>query len=146
MEGRDAAAKLHGELTHGWNERSAEAMTKSVAEDGLVVGFDGSVLRGRDAVADAMAQVFADHEVARYVCKVEAITELGPDLALLQASVGMVAPGGDEVMPDRNAVQTVLARRRGEAWEVALFQNTPARFDGRPDDAEALTRELNELA
>jgi hypothetical protein len=47
-------------------------------------------------------------------------------------------------MPDRNAVQTVVAKRGDDGWYVALFQTTPARFDGRPELTEALTAELAE--
>jgi hypothetical protein len=36
----------------------------------------------------------------------------------------------------------MVAARRGSAWQVALFQNTPAAFHGRANDAKALTEEL----
>ena len=48
-------------------------------------------------------------------------------------------------MPDRNSIQTVVGRRGDDGWLVALFQTTPARFDGRPELSEALTTELAEL-
>ena len=63
-------------------------------------------------------------------------------VALLHAVVGMVPPGGGGVMPDRNAVQLLLAVREGDRWLTRAFQNTPARYDGRPEVAEALTEEL----
>ena len=46
-------------------------------------------------------------------------------------------------MPDRNAIQTVVASIEPDGgWSIEMFQNTPARFDGRPDEADRLTREL----
>ncbi len=57
----------------------------------------------------------------------------------------MVPPGGGRLMPDRHAVQTAVAHRDGDGWSIALFQNTPAQFHGRPELAEALTTELEEL-
>ncbi|MGH2514102.1 MAG: SgcJ/EcaC family oxidoreductase, partial [Ktedonobacterales bacterium] len=35
--------------------------------------------------------------------------------------------------------------RRGGGWYVALFQNTPAQFHGRPEVSAALTAELRQL-
>jgi hypothetical protein len=63
----------------------------------------------------------------------------------LHAVAGMVPPEESEIMPERNAIQTVVARRDHDGWSVALFQTTPARFDGRPELSAALTRELAEL-
>ena len=57
----------------------------------------------------------------------------------------MVPPGGSEIVPDRNAIQTVVARRGDDGWAVTLFQTTPAQFHGRPELTAALTAELSEL-
>ena len=64
----------------------------------------------------------------------------------MYAVVGMVPPGGEQIMPDKNAVQTVVAHRGAGGSAVALFQTTPAQLHGRPDEQEALTAELAELA
>jgi hypothetical protein len=91
-----------------------------------------------------LAGSFADHETATYVTKVRSVKSLDRNSAVLHAVAGMVRPGGSEIMPDRNAIQTVVARR-AEEGSVAVFQTTPARFDGRPELADALTPELAEL-
>jgi uncharacterized protein (TIGR02246 family) len=120
-------------------------MAAVVASDGLVIGFDGSQMYGRDEVARQLGEIFADHETAAYVAKVRSIMPLGSDAALLHAVVGMVPPGGAELIPERNAIQTVVANRGAEGWSVALFQTTPAQFHGRPELTEQLTAELAEL-
>jgi uncharacterized protein (TIGR02246 family) len=145
MNPGDAVTSLYRQLIEGWNAGDAAAMAAPIAPDGLVIGFDGSEMAGRDAVETELGRVFADHRTASYVTKVRATTLLGPGAVLLHAVAGMVPPDGAELMPDRNAIQTVVARRGVEGWEVALFQTTPAQFHGRPDDAAALTAELSEL-
>jgi uncharacterized protein (TIGR02246 family) len=145
MSLEDDVADLYRRLIAGWNSADAEAMAASVASDGLVVGFDGSQMFGRDEVATELGRIFADHETATYVTKIRSVKALGPDGALLHAVAGMVPPGGSEVMPDRNSIQTIVAGRGGDRWSVALFQTTPAQFHGRPELTEALTAELNEL-
>ena len=120
-------------------------MAGALAPDGLVIGFDGSQMFGSDEVAAELGRIFADHQTAAYVTKVRAVMPLGSDAALLHAVAGMVSPEDSEIMPDRNSIQTVVGRRGDDGWLVALFQTTPARFDGRPELSEALTTELAEL-
>lgn len=141
----DAVVSLYGSLIDGWNAGDAEAMAAPMARDGLVIGFDGSQMFGRDAVATELGRIFGDHETARYVTKVRSVRSLGADAALVHAVAGMVPAGGGEIMPDRNAIQTVVAHRDESGWSVVLFQTTPAQFHGRPDLTEALTDELAEL-
>jgi uncharacterized protein (TIGR02246 family) len=141
----DPLTILYGRLIDGWNTKDAAAMADALAPDGLVIGFDGSQMDGRDAVATELGRIFADHEPATYVTKVRSVRRLGDDAGVLHAVAGMVPPGKSEIMPDRNAIQTVVGRRGLEGWRVALFQTTPARFDGRPELTEALTDELAEL-
>ena len=69
---------------------------------------------------------------------------LGPKAAVLHAVAGMVPPGASDVEPKLNAVQSLVAEERGGVWQVVLYQNTPARFDGRPEAGERLTEELQE--
>lgn len=137
-----AVARLYEAVISGWNAHDGEAFAAPFAEDGTVIGFDGSEVDGRDAIAAEMASVFADHETAPYVAKVKSVRVLGSEVALLRAVVGMIPPGQAELEPARNAHQTVIAVRRDGEWGILLLQNTPAQFHGRPDLVERLTEEL----
>lgn len=145
MAADDELRSLYSRLIEGWNAADAEAMAGAVARDGLVIGFDGSQMLGREQVAAELGRIFADHETASYVTKVRSVTAVGDSGGLLLAVAGTVPPRGSELMPERNAIQSVAARRTGDGWEVVLFQTTPARFDGRPELVDALTAELSEL-
>jgi hypothetical protein len=57
----------------------------------------------------------------------------------------MIPPGQADINPAVNAMQTMVAVSRVGEWRIALLQNTPAQFHGRPEMAEALSRELREL-
>jgi uncharacterized protein (TIGR02246 family) len=141
----DEVKELYGRLIDGWNANDPVAMAAPLARDGLVIGYDGSQMIGRDEVANQLTQIFADHRTATYVTKVRLVRSLGAETALLYAVVGMLPPGDTEIMSDRNAIQMVVAHRDEDGWSVALFQTTPAQFHGRPDLTEALTAELAEL-
>jgi uncharacterized protein (TIGR02246 family) len=140
---RDArVAALYEELIAGWNAQDADRYAAPFADDGVVIGFDGSEMEGRGAIADEMRRIFADHETADYVAKVRCVSALGSDAAVLRAVVGMIPPGGSEVLGERHAHQTVVA----VGDRIVLFQNTPAQYHGRPEVVERLTSELQAVA
>jgi uncharacterized protein (TIGR02246 family) len=109
------------------------------------VGFDGSMVDGRQAIHTHLSQIFADHITATYVSIIREIRFLTPDTALLRAVVGMIPPGQTDINPATNAVQSLVAVRQNNEWKIALFQNTPAQFHGRPEAAQDLTYELRAL-
>ncbi len=133
---------LYHRLLDLWNEHNGAGMAELFAEDGVVIGFDGSQLNGRQAIQIEMERIFQHHHPAAFVGIVRDVRQLTPDVELLQAVAGMVPPGHDDLNPAVNAVQSLVAVRRDGVWQLALFHNTPAAFHGRPELIEALTAEL----
>jgi uncharacterized protein (TIGR02246 family) len=136
---------LYRAILDGWNARSGDAFAAPFAEDGEVIGFDGSEHSGRAEIAAAMRQIFADHATARYVGKIKSVRLLESDAAVLRAVSGRVPPGQSDINPAVNTIQTLVAARRGGRWHIVLYQNTPAQYHGRPDLAAQLTEELRQL-
>jgi uncharacterized protein (TIGR02246 family) len=140
----DGVRALYQQLLDGWNQRRAEGVAELFLDDGIVVGFDGSQMLGSRAVRAEMSRIFADHRPARYVGIARAVILLKPDVAVLHAVAGMVPPGQREIKPENNAIQTLTTIKRDGRWRIAVYQNTPARFDGQPKLAAELTAELEE--
>lgn len=139
-----AVVSAYRELLDSWNQRDAAAYAALFTEDANAVGFDGSPVNGRAEIETSLRQIFADHQTATYVATVREVRFLAPDVAVLRAVAGMVPAGQSQLNPAVNAVQTLVGvKQRGE-WRIALFQNTPAAFHGRPDMAESLTAELRQ--
>jgi uncharacterized protein (TIGR02246 family) len=134
--------RVYGNLIGGWNSGDAAVMTRDFADDAEIIGFDGTEMSGRERIAAYLAGIFANHKVASFVTIVREVRTIAPGVAILRAEVGMVPPGGAKLIPERNAVQTLVAVERDGDWKVALFQNTPAAWHGREDDVKALTEEL----
>ncbi|MEX2316169.1 MAG: SgcJ/EcaC family oxidoreductase, partial [Pirellulales bacterium] len=132
-----AVRVLYQNLLDAWNRRSAEGMAALFADDGGVVGFDGSTMETPAEIAATLAPIFAHHPTAAYVSIVRFVRFVAPDVALLRAVVGMVPPGSNDINPAVNAVQTLVAVRDASAsWRISLLQNTPAAFHGRPEESE----------
>jgi uncharacterized protein (TIGR02246 family) len=137
---------LYEQLIAAWNVHDGAAMAKPFAEDGLIIGFDGSVSSGRQAISTEMSSIFADHETGRYAVKVQSVRPLGPRAMILKAIAGLVPPGQTAIRSETNSHQTVVAEEQQGQWRIVLFQNTPAQFHGRPELVDAMTRELQAVA
>lgn len=133
---------LYQALLDRWNQRDASGFATLLLDDGLVVGFDGSQMQGAAAVRDELSRIFADHTPARYVGIIRHVSFPRPGVAILHSVAGMVPPGQRQLKAENNAVQSLTAVEREGRWKIALYQNTPARFDGRPALAAELTAEL----
>ncbi len=137
--------ELYRQMLDGWNKRSANAFAAPIAEDGDLIGFDGSQLIGKAEIISTLQQIFADHPTAPYVSKIRGVRFLSPEVAVLRAIVGMVPPAQSDLDPKLNAIQTLVAAKRDGQWRIELFQNTPAQLHGRPDLVQQMTDELRQL-
>ena len=140
----DDVELLYFSLLRRWNEQDAAGMAALFVPDGHVVGFDGSEVDGRTAIEESMRGIFAHHKTPAYIAKVRSVRLVG-DVAVLRAVAGLVPPGTQDLNPDLNAVQTLIASLSAGTWRVELFQNTPAAFHGRAEARERLTEELRDV-
>jgi uncharacterized protein (TIGR02246 family) len=134
--------ELYRDLLDAWNKRDAQAFAALYEEAGNQIGFDGSQMNGQAEIEAHLRQIFADHMTATYVGKVREIRFLNEETAILRSVVGMIPHGQTDINPATNAIQSLVAVKRGGQWRVALFHNTPAAFHGRPEAAAELTEEL----
>ena len=89
-ETRDAAhpydaqiRALYSQFLDGWNRRSGAAVAAGFADDGDIIGFDGSHHRGRLSIAADLRQVFASHQTPAYVGVVRSVRPMAPGVAVL---------------------------------------------------------------
>jgi uncharacterized protein (TIGR02246 family) len=133
---------LYQNLIESWNRQDGAGMALVFAADGNMVGFDGSQVNGATEIESSMSQIFSHHPTAKFVTIIREVRMLGRDSAILRAVVGMVPRDHDDINPNVNAIQTVMASKKDGAWRIEMFQNTPAAFHGRPEESQKLTSEL----
>jgi uncharacterized protein (TIGR02246 family) len=142
MSEAEDAQDLFWELLAAWNRRDAHGMARLYAPDGVQIGFDGSHVSGADAIEAHLAPIFAHHPTGAFVAIVREVRVLSTTVSLLRADAGMIPAGKHDINPALNAVQSLVAVFIEGTWRIALFQNTPAAFHGRPDAAEKLSADL----
>jgi uncharacterized protein (TIGR02246 family) len=139
---QDNALALYQGLLQQWNKRNAAGMTGLFATNGSLIGFDGSQLNGRPEIYTVLDEIFANFPTAAYISIVKDVKVLSDNAAIVTAVVGMVAQGQTDISPEVNAIQSMTAMLEEGKWRVALFQNTPAAFHGRPELSEQLSTDL----
>ncbi|SNS21832.1 conserved hypothetical protein [Geodermatophilus pulveris] len=136
---------LYAQFLDGWNRRSGAAVAAGFADDGDIVGYDGSHHHGRLSIAAHLRQVFGSQPTQTYVGVVRTVRPLAADVAVLMAHAGMIPPGGNDLDPRLHTVHTMVAVQEGGRWRIALLQSTPAAWLQHPEAREALTQELRGL-
>ena len=144
MTNPEKVRSLYHQLIQYWNERNAAAWAELLADDATVIGFDGSQMKGRIEAEQELTKIFSNHPTAAYITIEKELRFLSNDVALLRAEVGMVPPGQNDIKPEVNAIQVMIAVLKVGQWRIASFQNTPAAFHGRPELSRQLTAELRE--
>ena len=137
---------LYAAFLDGWNRRSGASVAAGFADDGDIIGFDGSHHRGRLSIAADLRQVFGSHPTAEYVGVVRSVRPVTPGVAVLLAHAGMIPPGESDFDPNFHTVHTLVAVDEGNGrWRITLLQATPAAWHQHPEAREALTEELRGL-
>ena len=127
-----AVRALYQALMDAWNEGSGEAYAAVFAEDGDLIGFDGTHFKGRQEIAPFHQRLFETYlKGTRLVGQVTRVRFLSPDVALIHAIGGTVMRGQSQPSPERDSIQTLIAIKRGGEWRFAAFQNTRVRPIGR---------------
>lgn len=127
-----AIRALYEQLMAGWNAGSGAAFAAAFAEDGDLIGFDGTHLKGRAEIASFHQPLFDKWlKGTRLVGEVKRVRLLSPEVVLIHATGGTVLRGKSAPAQERDSIQTLVAIKRGGAWRLAAFQNTRVRPMGR---------------
>ena len=137
---------LYTAFLEAWNRRSGAAVASTFADDGDIVGYDGTHTSGRLSIASELRRVFSSHPTATYVGLVRSVRQIAPGAAVLHAHAGVIPPGEEDLDPVLHCQQTLVAVEEATGrWKISLFQITPVAFAGKPAAREALTTELRGL-
>ena len=141
-----AIRALYQQFMDGWNAASGDAFAAPFEEDGDLVGFDGTHIKGRQEIALFHQHLFDMFlKGSRLVGKVRSVRFLASNVAVMHAVGGTVMAGKTDLDLERNSVQTLVAVKRGGKWNLTAFQNTRATYTGRPEESQKLTEELRAL-
>ena len=141
-----AIRSLYQQLMDGWNAASGYAFAAPFEEDGDLVGFDGTHIKGRQEIASFHQHLFDMFlKGSRLIGKVRSMRFLTSNVAVMHAVGGTVMAEQSDLKPERNSVQTLVAVKRNEKWSLAAFQNTRATYMGRPEESQKLTEKLRAL-
>lgn len=137
-----AIRALYQELLRCWNAEDASNFASLFLDDGSIIIFDGTLVRGRAEIETQFGTIFARYYTPTFVQIVYEVRFLTTEVAILIGAVGVCALPNLVINPMLNATQSLVAHYRDGVWRIAHFQNTRATFVGQPAREAALTAEL----
>ena len=101
-----AIRELYQQMVDGWNRGSGEVFAAPYAQDGVLVGYDGTYLKGRREIASLHQQIF-DRFVkgSHFGWKIRSVRFLTADVALIHAISGTVMAQQLNIDQERNSIQ-----------------------------------------
>jgi len=103
-----------------YNAGDAQAVAALFTAEGLAIDKDGNESRGRPAITETFATLFAGAPGRRIEVSVESIRFLGPDLAMEVGTTKETSAAGEPPEYDR---YTVLHVKRKGKWQMALARD-----------------------
>jgi uncharacterized protein (TIGR02246 family) len=127
-----AVRDLYQQLMDGWNQGSGAAFASVFMENGDLIGFDGTHLKGREEISSLHQELFDKWlEGTQLVGQIENMAFPAPDVAVVHAVGGTIPSGKSTPVPERDSIQTLVATKRDGKWHFMAFQNTRIRRMGQ---------------
>lgn len=128
----DVVRALYRQLMDGWNSASGDAFAAPFAEECDFIAFDGTRIRGREAIARFHDPLFKTHlQGTRLIGEVTDVRSLSSTVALIHATGGTIPRGRTRPARERQSIQTLVAVRLDEGWRLVAFHNTRVRRIGQ---------------
>ena len=103
---------LYAQFLDGWNRRSGAAVAAAFADDGDIIGYDGTHHHGRLAIAADFRQIFGSHPTAAYVAVIRSVRPVAPGVA---------------VQADASAIGSLLGAGAGSVFTRQITPGSLAR-------------------
>lgn len=132
---------LHS-LYEAWMNGDADAYADHFTPEAEYVAFDGSLAKGRKAIAESHRPLFTGFlKGSKPVSEWQTIRFLTPEVAVVHGMGAILLRHQTRPAKGRRSIQTTVLVRTPEGWQIAAFQNT--RY--RPWEQSLLGRALRLL-
>lgn len=120
----NAIRSIHQRMTEAWNAGDGSAFAAPFTEDADFVVFEGTHLKGRQALAEFTQKIF-DNEVkdTRLEGEVKFVRFLRPELAVMHSYVRMAFAGEEKTSASRDSMQLTVAEKVDGEWRAVALMN-----------------------
>ncbi|WP_212830379.1 SgcJ/EcaC family oxidoreductase [Catellatospora sp. TT07R-123] len=128
MTDETAVLAVFDRLYQAWRDNDADAFVEDYLDDATVT-MPGVFHQGRRAVRDSMKAAFAGPlKGSRAVDEPQDIRIIDGSTAIVVSRAGVVPAGQAEVAAGQAKHATWVLCKRGGAWRIAAYSNTPAQL------------------
>lgn len=136
------AEQLFTKVRKAWHEGNARNFATCFANDGTLIAFDGTFVKGKQAIFTYAQRLFAAEEDQTYQSVLVETQLLTANVVLMRCHTGKIKRETGRISRERLAYLTLIMQKKA-VWEVVLMQYTPAHFD-TPGQRTVFRYELEE--
>jgi uncharacterized protein (TIGR02246 family) len=119
-----------GNLYQAWDAGDADAFVADYTEDATAI-MPGSFRQSKEEVRQNMAEGFASYlKGSTNLDQLQSVRFLGDDAAIAVSETSLRFPGETEVPAERVVRATWVLEKRGSAWLIAAYNNSPVTLPG----------------
>jgi len=136
-EVQEKPAALIRELTQAWSGGDAVAFGRPFDSKAIFVAFDGTVLRGPEAISSFHQQAFSTHLAGTQLhVEIDEIRAIAAGVAIALTHGGIRRNGQTQGPLIGASIQTFIFRETNGRFLIESFQNTRARSITGPREAQ----------
>jgi uncharacterized protein (TIGR02246 family) len=112
------------QMAEAWNQGHIETFAAPFTESAEFVEFEGTHLKGRQAIAEFHQQIYdKGAKGMRLKIEVKFVHFLDPQLAVMHTVAKAILPGQTEPSPSRDSMESFVVRKEDGEWRIEAFQN-----------------------
>ena len=126
-----AACSVTDRIDAAWNANDGDGFADVFTSDGSLALSGDRYYKGREDIRTHVKEQFAGpHKGTRLVQNIVDFMFIGPQAAVVTTEGGVLAPGENDVHPDRALRATWVVTKQDDTWYIAAYQNG-RRADGK---------------
>ena len=120
----DAVRGLIAAFAEGWNAQDGAACARPFAEDADFTNIMGLKAHGRETIGGGHAEILATvFRGTKMTAQVEGVRFLRPDVAVVDATLGLAGPDGTPFPVAKSSSAGYVATKENGVWSIAVFRN-----------------------
>ena len=135
---------VYQNLIDNWNDCKPDDFALLFSKHANLIGFHDNPIIGKDEIRFHLRQFFNANFSEKFIARIKEVRIIVPGVTILRAVAGFVEPGKPEYSQEFNFLQTMVAEKNDQFWNIALFHMCWGHSHNKLELVKSFTKELNQ--